>query len=261
MPGHVDILEEHESLKAPIVFSAVLHAGLFTAIIVYTNVGLHGAILWGTPNALGGGSVGITSVRQLPLPARAGEQNPLASDTESRVPQPPKPEPKKARARVSDEEAIPLKGRSKPERSRYERAQSYRTQPDRPNQLYSGVGQALSSNMYGGSTGTGGVGVGPRSAFGYRWGWYRDLLEQRVAQKWHTEDVDQRFQSAPPVIVTFDILRNGSIRNVRILQGSGNRTLDSSAQRAIYDAAPFPELPRDFDRDSAQIEFWFQLKR
>jgi protein TonB len=61
--------------------------------------------------------------------------------------------------------------------------------------------------------------------------------------------------------VTFDLLRNGSIRDVRILQSSGNRALDYSAQRAIYEASPFPQLPPQYERNEARIEFWFQLKR
>ena len=44
-------------------------------------------------------------------------------------------------------------------------------------------------------------------------------------------------------------------------QRSGILTLDNSAQRAILNAAPFPPLPAGFDRDAAQIEFRFQLKR
>jgi protein TonB len=167
--------------------------------------------------------------------------------------------------RAPEPNAIPLRGRKAQQQlaARAERAQQYRAQPDRPNQVYSSVGQALSSDMYGGRTGTtgGAVGVGPRGAFGQRFGWYRDLLEQRVGQKWRTDDVDARVQTAPPVIVTFDILRNGQIRDVRVLQASGNRALDFSAQRAVYEAAPFPPLPQGYERDSAQIEFWFQLKR
>ena len=103
--------------------------------------------------------------------------------------------------------------------------------------------------------------MGTSSAFGYRFGGYRDLIEQRVAQKWHTEDVDARIQTAPKAIVTFEIQSNGSIGNVRILQSSGNRALDYSAQRAIYEAAPFPPLPQGYERSSANIEIWFQLKR
>jgi periplasmic protein TonB len=263
MPARVDTLEQHESLTRPFALSAFLHAGLFTLVAFYTYLGVRaGPQQWGNPHSLGGGSVGITAVQQIPLPARSGAANPLANDTESRVPLPPKPEKKAAPTPQPD--AIPIRGREalrKPTYMRPEQSSRYRATPDRPNQLYSNSGQALSSNLYGAQTGTGGVGMGPGNAFGYRFGWYRDLLEQRVAQKWRTDNVDARLQTAPPVIVTFEIQRGGSIDNVRVLQSSGNRALDDSAQRAIYEASPFPPLPPGYDRSSAGIEFWFQLKR
>jgi protein TonB len=112
-----------------------------------------------------------------------------------------------------------------------------------------------------GMTGSGGIGVGTGSPFGSRFGYYVDLLRQRVGEKWRTTDVDPRVQTAPPVVVTFTIHRNGSVSGVRIAQRSGNAVLDTSAQRAIYDAAPLPPLPAGFERDSATIEFWFQLRR
>jgi TonB family protein len=263
MTAHVDVLEQRESLRRPLVASLVAHAALFSSMALYTSLGGRGIVLWGNPRSLGGGSsVGVTPVRQIPLPYRAGATNPLANDTESRVPLPPKPEPK--RAREPEPDAIAIRGRAKaaPKETRVPSRPGYRAQaPEKPNQLYSSVGQALSSPMFGAQTGTGGVGMGTGGAFGNRFGWYRDLLEQRVAQKWRTEEVDPRLQTAPPVIVTFELLRNGSIRDVRVIQSSGNVALDRSAQRAIYEASPFPELPRDYERNNAQIEFWFQLKR
>jgi protein TonB len=263
MPGHVDTLEQRESIRRPLAVSAVMHVTLFSFIALYTSLGLRGRVQWGNPHSLGGGgAVGIQSVKQLPMPTRTGAVNPLANDTESRVPAPPKPEPKKVRAPEPD--AVPLRGREKPPQQRPVRQQAYsqiRPGQERPNQLYSDKGQALSSNMFGGVQGTGGVGMGPGGAFGNRFGWYRDLLEQRVAQKWRTDEVDPRVQTAPPAIVTFEIQRNGSVSNVRVLQSSGNRTLDYSAQRAISEAAPFPPLPQGYERNAAQIEFWFQLKR
>ncbi len=265
MAGHVDILEQRDSLRAPLLISVMVHLAVFSSLALFTSLGAKG-VLWGDPHAVGTGSVGITAVKQIPLPGRSGEQNPLANDTESRVPLPPKAQPKVVKPPEPD--AIPLRSRKtatpQPRPSRASTtAQQYRAQPDRPNQLYSGAGQRLSSNMYGSPMGgtSGTVGVGPRGAFGQRFGWYRDLLEQRVGQKWRTDEVDPRVQTAPPVIITFDIGRDGSVRNVRILQGSGNRTLDYSAQRAVFEAAPFPPLPQGYERDNAQIEFWFQLKR
>jgi periplasmic protein TonB len=262
MTGHVDTLEQHDPLVRFFAVSAAAHLALFSAIAVFTSMGAHAGPIWGDPHSLGGASVGISAVRQIPLPARSGSANPLANDTESRVPMPPKPEPRKAPA--VDPDALPIRERNAPRKPTYMRSQrysQYRAAPDRPNQLYSNSGQALSSPMYGAQTGTGGVAMGNASAFGYRFGWYHDLLEQRVAQKWHTDEVDPRVQTAPPVIVTFELQKNGSIANVRILQGSGNRALDYSAQRAIYEAAPFPPLPQGYERSSANIEFWFQLKR
>ena len=73
--------------------------------------------------------------------------------------------------------------------------------------------------------------------------------------------MDPRLQTAPLVIVTFEILRDGSVRGVRLFQGSGYPTLDHSAQRAIIEASPFPVLPPGFERNSATVEFRFELKR
>jgi periplasmic protein TonB len=51
------------------------------------------------------------------------------------------------------------------------------------------------------------------------------------------------------------------VAGVRITQKSGISALDVSAQRAIYDAAPFPKLPEQFSKNEAEIEFVFELKR
>ncbi len=262
MAAHVDILEQRDSLATPFLVSVAAHAALFTVIALYTQVG-RGRIQWGTPHSLGGGAAAINAVSQIPLPTRSGLVNPVANDTESRVPAPPKPQPRTVREPPPD--AIPLRSRkAQPKKPTYMprySAGNYRTAPDRPNQLYGGSGQALASTMFGAQTGTGGVGIGPGSAFGQRYGWYRDLLERKIAQNWHTEDVDSRLQTAPPVIVTFQISRNGTAGDIKILQGSGNYALDNSARRAIAAASPFQPLPNDYPGGSVQIEIWFQLKR
>ena len=61
--------------------------------------------------------------------------------------------------------------------------------------------------------------------------------------------------------VTFTLHRNGSVTGIRISQKSGINALDISAQRAIMDAAPFPQLPPQFPKNEAEIEFVFELKR
>lgn len=56
-------------------------------------------------------------------------------------------------------------------------------------------------------------------------------------------------------------MRDGSVRNVSLLQTSGISTLDYSVQRAISDASPFPPIPPGFDKDHMRVEFTFELKR
>jgi len=104
------------------------------------------------------------------------------------------------------------------------------------------------------------VGVGTNSVLGNRFGAYADLVAQRVTEKWQTSGL-LGLHIAPEVIVTFDILRDGSIRNVQIAQRSGNSNLDYSAQRAVLDAAPFPPLPPGYEGNAANVELHFQLQR
>jgi protein TonB len=260
MSVRIDTLEQHDRLGKFFALSATVHIGLFSAIALYASMGGRGLLRWGDPHSIGGDSVGVTAVRQIPLPGRTGAANPLANDTPSQVPLPPKPQAKKQPE--IDPDALPLKAHNAPRRPTYMRQQEYsryRAAPDRPNQLYSSSGQSLQSQMYGSQTGTGGVQMG--GAFGDRFGWYRDLIEQRISQRWSANEPEQRFQTATVIIVTFVIQKSGSISDVRVFQSSGNRTLDYAAQRSIFEAGPFPPLPTGYERSSADIEIWFQLKR
>jgi protein TonB len=262
MSPHVDILEQHDSLKRPFLGSMALHLAVAGAMAAYVFLGARGRVLWGDPASLGGGAMTVGVVKAIPLPSRAGLRNPLANDTESAVPQaPPQPKPA-ARAPAPDSDAVALKSRNPQRKAAEPAARSQYRVPgsERPNQLSSSTGQALTSPMIG-ATSVGGIGVGVGSPFGNRFGYYVDLLRQRVAEKWRTADVDPRIQTAPPVVVTFTIRRDGSVANVRILERSGNSVLDTSAQRAIYDAAPLPPLPAGFERNEATIEFHFHLRR
>jgi len=262
MAAHVDILDEQERLKRPLVGSLALHFSVAAAVMVISMTSGRREY-WGDATPGGGSSMVVNVVGQVPLPSRGGVVNPVANDTKSEVPEPKPDTVKRAKVIEPEPDAIPLQSRSAPKKpSRKESSlNTYRAkQVDRPNQLYSQEGQALVTPMVG-MAGSGGVGVGHGSPLGDRFGYYVDMLKQKVAQKWRTSDVDPRIRSAPPAIVTFTIRRDGSISSVRLEQTSGNFALDASAQRAIADAAPFPPLPAAFDKNDVSIEFWFQLQR
>jgi protein TonB len=261
MPGHADILDEQEAIRGAFLRSIALHLGL-AGVVALGSMGILGSKVerWGDPHSLGGGAVGITPVNKIPLPQREGRINPVANDTESQIPAPPKPEARKPAApKPAPPDAIALKSknaRTKPADS----GQRYTNVPNpKTNQAYSRTGQALTSPMFSQAPGGGGVGSGSSSPFGNRFGWYEALLRDRVARNWNSQELDARIRNR--VAVTFEIARNGSIRNVRVTQSSGNFALDQSAQRAIIQSNPLPELPREFERDSATIEFWFSLQQ
>lgn len=255
-------LHRDGNLKAGLAGSFAMHAVLagLAAFWGYVNFGPRD--VWGDPNAIPGAGFAVTPVDRIPLPTRAARPNPKADDSESEV---EKAEPKdrdREKVRKEEPDAIALQSKNI-QRPNEQQTSKYRYRSSeelRKNQLKTTVGQAMSNPMYG-TVGAGGVGVGTGTPFGNRFGAYADLLRRRISEKWRTNDVDPLVRNAKPATVSFDILRSGEVRNIRIVQSSGVATLDFSARRAILEASPLPELPREFERSSANVEFTFQLQR
>jgi protein TonB len=211
------------------------------------------------------GAVAVTPVHSIPLPSRNSAPNPVANPTESQVPTPPKTKsiPK---VKVPEPAAIQLKSKAAPKKPQpidtYVPNKFRDLQPDLPNQVYSKSGQALSSPMVQ-MPGAGGVGIGSDSPLGSQFGAYAKLIIDRVGQHWQTTNLNARIQTAPTVVITFTINRDGSVpqNSIKIAQSSGILPVDLSAQRAVMDAAPFQPLPTAYTRNDAQIELRFELRR
>ncbi len=267
MSGRRDILDEPEHLRGPFVGSLALHGGILAAFVGLTVVGpLTKVVNLGDPNGGRFGSVAVNAVPSIPLPNRGAKPNPVANDTESQVPTPPSKVKQQPKVEQPDPNAIALKSKKAKEKP-VQRAQAVPNkwadqQQYRPNQVYSNVGQAASSPLYN-TPGGGGVGFGNNSPFGTQFGWYANLLRQKIASAWRTSEVNARLTSAPPVIVQFTLRRDGSLAPglPRVVQTSGDASLDRSAQRAILDGAPYPALPPGFNGNEANIELTFQLRR
>lgn len=254
MPARIDVLDEQDSLRAPFIQSVLLHGGVFGLLVLSTISFRHHVDYWGGPTHAGD-AVSVNSVKSIPLPSRSGRVNPVANDTESQVPQAPKVEPKK-QVKVP-ENAIPLKSHTAKEHVKPQSLQKYRPEPIKQNQVFSPDAPAVKTPLF--NKPGGAVGLGENNALGSRFGAYADLVAQRVTEKWQTTGLAG--VSAPIVIVTFDIQRDGSIRNAKVVQRSGNTTLDYSALRAVSDAAPFPPLPPGYERNEASVELQFHLQR
>jgi periplasmic protein TonB len=262
MTQHADILDVREPLTGGFWASVSLHGTLIGIAVAYALINANTTKI-GDANA-GGSAVGVEIAKSIPL-AHHGPQNPVANDTQSEVPETPAPPVERKQVeKAPPPDAIPLKSpdakkKPAPVASTPQKFRPYQ-QLD-PNQLTTKTPPQVSSPLYSAQAGSGRVGPGANTTLGSRCGAYSAQIIQLVAQHWNTGDVDPRVQTAPVVIATFDLARNGVISNLKLLQNSSISALNFSVLRAIQDASPFPPMPPCIDKDTARVEFNFELKR
>jgi outer membrane biosynthesis protein TonB len=230
MTAHAEILEERDPVRGSFFAAVALHVALFGGVALVNWI-LGNRPTFGAPDA-GGAAVGVEAVKSLPLP-HEGEKNPVAKLKG--------PEPKKNKAT-----------QSRPRFRSYDELM--------PNQLTSSQPQAVSNPAFSAMPGSGRIGAGPNTMLGSQFAAYAAQVQQIIAQKWRTGDVDAKYKTAPTVIATFEIQKDGSVRGVGLLQKSGISSLDYSVERAILEAN-LPPLPQEFPRSSAKVELSFELKR
>jgi TonB family protein len=252
--------DQPQPLKGSLTAAIALHVTVIAGFGIYGWVNSH-RDTFGAKDA-GGGAIGIQAVKAIPIP-HSGPQNPLANESQSQVPQEPVKPAEKVEKEIESPDAVALlKKRDKRQADVASEKQKFRPFKElEANQVFSKQAPQVSSPLYSAMAGSGRIGTGSNTTLGTRFGGYAQQVQQLVAQKWRTGDVDAHIQTAPTVVATFDLMRDGTARNIQILQTSGISPLDNSVRRAILDASPFPPIPNGFDRDSAKVEFWFELKR
>lgn len=266
MTAHAQILDQRDRIAGSFWGSVALHISVAVLILGYSAFEAARKPVMGDVDGGRMGSVVVNAVHSIPLPSRNAAPNPVANPTESQVPTPPPKAKPIPRVKAPEPDAIPIKSKTvpkkKPQPVQVARNKFREMQPELPNQVYSDVGQALSTPMVQ-MPGAGGVGIGTNSPLGQQYGAYAKLIIDRVAQHWQTTALNARIQTAPTVVVTFTINRDGSVpqNTIRIVQSSGIVPVDLSAQRAVMDAAPFSPLPAGFPHSDAQIELRFELRR
>jgi len=248
---------------------------------VYASVGLHLAILaylivagwwayvhhgedWGGPG--GSVSVGLVgSVPAIPLPRpEVVSPNRVVDNTKGLFKSEPHPAPK------PPPDAVPIQ---KFEKKKPPKIISHPSKvlenptPPPPNAIpYGGGGTpsvpVTSFSMGAGSTQAGltfnGVGGGD---FGSRFSWYVEAVQRRISSNWLQSTIDPSVAYAPPVTVTFTILRDGTITNVQLTQRSNNYSVDNSAVRAVNASSPLDRLPGAYSGSYVNVEFSFNYHR
>ncbi|MGC2658038.1 MAG: TonB family protein [Bryobacteraceae bacterium] len=255
MAAQIDILDERDPLGGPLIWAVSIHLLLAVAFLIYGYWLARPRQNLGSENA-GGAAFSVSSVKSIPIPRREAPPNPVANDSQSNVPSAPAP---KTVQKAPDKAEIELPDKMAPKKTQPKPQVQQRYVPPAPaNQVYSRTRQAVSSPMYGGPAGAGQIGVGPNTPLGANnLGWYAELVRQRLAQNWRTNGLGNAIS---PSIVNFTILRDGTIRDVKLFQGSGNPTVDNTALRAVYDSNPLPALPPQVSGNSLPAQFTFQLR-
>jgi len=69
--------------------------------------------------------------------------------------------------------------------------------------------------------------------------WVRDAIQRAIAYP----PAARRMGWEGKVVVAFQLLSDGSVRDVRVVQGSGHAALDRGAVDAVRSASPFPRSP------------------
>jgi TonB family protein len=256
MAQTLDILDERDPIAAPFLGAILIHLSIVGVVFLYWYWLGRPAEIIGDANAGGSAySVGIT--KSIPIPQREAPPNPVANDSQSTVrTAPAKQETEKPP--IPDKTAVEIPDKAKPKKpdEKPRNQQKYMT-PAPQNQIYSQSRQAVSNPMYGGPAGSGQVGVGPNTPLGdNRLGWYAELIRQRLTQNWQSGGLG----GGAPVIVSFTIMRDGSIRDPKVFQSSGNPTIDNTALRAVYSSNPLPPLPPQVTGSTLPAQYTFQIR-
>lgn len=253
-----------QSLQRFLYASIIFHALLVLVVAISTYFSRTGES-WGGPG--GSVTVGLVgSVPEIPLPQpEVVSPNRVVDESKGLYKSEPQPKPK------PEPEATPIPKfeRNKPPKyiSRPSKVLENPTPPP-PNAVPYGAGGTPSvpaTTFAMGATGATAAGlvVGGASAgdFASRFGAYVFAVQQRISSEWLQSSIDPSLTWAPRVEVTFDILRDGTITNIQLTKSSNNRSLDTSAIRAVQSSNRLQPLPAAYSGTRVGVEFYFDYRR
>lgn len=267
---------EQLSLKPYLTVSGILHAALI--LLLALSAYFHWAgNRWAGPGG-GNESTKVTLVGNtgLPMPKTpsVNESNvvdPSKSLWKNDV-RPEPPQPKK-------EEIVPPDLKKVPDFKTLEKFNKKPPPPPRQNKAFEpkipNPENAVPGRNLGAPNVTTGAGSTPGSSttpglaiksegggdFASRYGWYIEAVKRRIQGNWlqNTIDPGVRASRTAHAVVEFTINKDGSVKDVRISQTSGNLSMDNSGLRAIMSSNPMPALPPDYSGSSVRVIFDFDL--
>ncbi len=263
MKIHLDPELRHEKLSKPAAVSLACHTALFLIVVLWGFIKPTPIIL-GDPDGDAGSAVQVNIADGIPIPTPRAPRNPVANPVEHEIPAPQEaeraaaPEP----APPEEPEAVPIEEPTRIEPKRQERQQAQKSAPEKQqNQVASSTGPQASSDVFAAKqTSVGGVGLQGRNPFGQGYAWYAEALQRALSAEWRKTLGQVSGKSGNPVVVRFTIAADGRIGDIRVVDSSGNRSLDYSAHRAVQYINPFKRLPPGLRRSSILVEMSFSLE-
>jgi TonB family protein len=114
-----------------------------------------------------------------------------------------------------------------------------------------------------GSSSTAGLAIKAEGGgdFASRYGWYIESVKRRIQSNWLQNTIDPavRASRTAHAVVEFTINKDGSVKDIRISQASGNLSMDNSGLRAVMSSNPMPALPPDYSGSTVRVIFDFDL--
>ncbi len=254
---------QREKMGRPVKLSIVFHICVFAvvAVLVYVSGFFHGEE-WGqgTLNSSIQATL-VSSAPAVPLPrTEAPNKNVLATQTPSKAPAIPQ---QKTEA-VPMPNSVPIKSKPHPKMQVEHQKVPKRAKPKQL-QHRANYGEQRSANMPHSSQASKmpakTVTVNHGGSFASRFGWYVQLINQKVSNNWFEQEVDPSTPEGTKVVITFRISSGGGVSNVRITQPSGSPTLNSSARRAIQRVGSFSPLPSGYKGSYIEVEYTFTYSR
>ena len=263
MPA-IAAIRPDEALKRFLYISLILH-GLLLGLCGVSYYFSHLGGNWGSPG--GSVTVGLVgSMPAIPLPQpEVASPNRVVDESKGLY----KSEPKAVSKPAPDATPIPKFEKKKPQKYITHPSKTLENPAEPPSNAvpYGGGGTPtipITSFTLGpkGATQAGLAVTGANGGdFASRFGYYVTAVQQRISREWLQSTIDPDLSWAPRVVVGFDVLRDGTIVNLQITQSSNNRSVDTSAIRAVQSSNPLLALPPAYSGTKVSVQFYFDFRR
>jgi TonB family protein len=246
------------ALKRFLVYSLSLHGVLALALAISAFVKWHNGEQWSGTGSIGNAQ-NVTLVSNsgiaLPQPKEPTESktvDPTMSINKEDLIKPPEPKTDATPIqKFKIEKPLPPSKKSKTMDDKTPPPpNAIPGQSSGPPKIQSGMGEAPGSSASG-------VNLNGQAGgqFSSRYPWYIAAAKRRVAPNWDSLSIDAAVRNSQTLhcVISFTILRDGTVKNPRVTQSSGNLSWDNSGLRAIMASSPFAPLPSDWPGQDVSV--------